>query len=128
MESTVLDSRASASTIHNATITVVIAAGHGRVCSSGSGYSCDSSSGSCRGAGAGAGARTRTCGSHGMRKIGGRITDRTCQVVAGFGKSTGERDVVVAVAAGVYYALDVAHIAGLGCDVSGKFLRIANMD
>lgn len=33
--------------------------------------------------------------------------------MAGFGEATGERDVVVAMAAGVNHALDVAHLAGI---------------
>ena len=121
MESMVLDSRASASNVHNVIITVVIAAGRGRVRTGDSGYGCDSSGG-CWDAGA------HTCGSRGRRKIAGRIINRNCQVVAGFGESTRERDVVVAMAAGVDYTLNVAHLSGLECDVSNKFLRIANVD
>lgn len=116
-----LDRGRSTSTTHNAIITVVVTARGGRVCGSGSsGYGCDSSSGgSCRGAGAHARARAR--GSSGMRKIGIRLANRDCQVVAGFGETTGERDVIIAMAASVYHALDVAHLADLSCSVSDKF-------
>lgn len=109
-----LDRGRSTSTTHNAIITIIVTTRGGRVRGSGSsGYGCDSSSGGSR-RGAGAHARARARGSSGMRKIGIRIANRHCQVVAGFGEATGERDVVVAMAAGVYHALNVAHLASFG--------------
>lgn len=85
-----LDRGRSTSTTHNTTITVIATARGGRVCGSGSsGYCChNSSSGSC--CGASAHARARAHGSSGMRKIGIRIANRDCQVVASFGETTGE--------------------------------------
>ena len=109
VESMVLDRARSTSTTNNAIITIIVTARGGRVRGSGSGgYGCDSSSGGSR-RGAGAHARARACGSSGIQ-----IANRHCQVVAGFGEATGERDVVVAMAAGVYHALDVAHLARFG--------------